>query len=429
MPLAGGACGTSDGDAASSSTHAAAAAAAEASGAAATPSPSNDHAGARFPAQGRSFSARAPQHRGDAGHAPSPRVLGACSGRKCATETCANSKQRCQRCGGCDALPAPATRHVLERLVVDALRHRAQLGVVARLRQVRRPVSAAPRKRQRGVPWPKHPPRWRSAARAPSWAAPGSPLRADGAHNWRRHRPGAVPSLAARVPSRPASRRAAAGRVSPPRARRRVAPGTMSSEGDGSDKPAPTAPGAEAAGGAKPIAEALQRLVMTSGASRRHTAPLARRCGARRAPGFAPRARASARSRGFAPDPSPRHVGRRLDALQRRHAFWETQPVVQFGEADAAEARVRRAFKRAARRSLRAAAHAGARGADRPAHDGGASAARAVPPPREARPWVAVLRACARSLTAAARALRGAASSGARATCRTTAWPRRCTSC
>ena len=199
------------------------------------------------------------------------------------------STQRCQRCGGCDALRAPATRHVLERLVVNALRHSTQLGVVARLRRARCSVSAAQRKRPRGVPWPKHPPRWRSAARAPSWAAPGPPWRADGARNWRRHRPGAVPSVAARVPSRPASRRAAAGRAPSPRARRRVASGTMSSEGDGSDKPAPTAPGADAAGGAKPIAEALQRLVMTSGASRRHIARCARRCVAARVPGFAQR--------------------------------------------------------------------------------------------------------------------------------------------
>lgn len=35
------------------------------------------------------------------------------------------------------------------------------------------------------------------------------------------------------------------------------------------------------------------------------------------------------------PDPSPRHAGRRLEALQKRHAFWETQPVPQFGQGPA----------------------------------------------------------------------------------------------
>jgi len=51
----------------------------------------------------------------------------------------------------------------------------------------------------------------------------------------------------------------------------------MSSGEEGSGQAAPSASGADGAGGAKPIAEALQRLVMTSGASRCHVTRVAAR--------------------------------------------------------------------------------------------------------------------------------------------------------
>jgi hypothetical protein len=60
----------------------------------------------------------------------------------------------------------------------------------------------------------------------------------------------------------------------------------MSSGEEASGQAAPSGPGADGAGGAKPIAEALQRLVMTSGASRRHVTRVAARSGTRRAPGL-----------------------------------------------------------------------------------------------------------------------------------------------
>jgi hypothetical protein len=123
----------------------------------------------------------------------------------------------------------------------------------------------------------------------------------------------------------------------------------MSGEG------APASDAAAAAAAPKPeIHEALQRLVMTSGAAdggaiapRRANTRLS--CAAQTRPRAAD-GRCALRAHA---DPSPRHVVRRLDALQRRHAFWETQPVVQFNDAGSSEARapVRAARQRC--RSLR----------------------------------------------------------------------------
>ena len=337
--------------------------------------------------KGRSVSGCTLQRRGDARHAPSPRVLGACSGRRCATETCA-------RKGVVNAAPpatrqAPTratTRHVLERVVVYALRHRAQLGVVPRLRRAQQRVSAAcVRASMRrafakassamalcnsrpilGGAWPAILRERR--ARLPSARAGCRPL------TYR------APSVPARVAPRRGRPRLAAARTSPRRVgdhvvrRRRLRPGSpVCVRRRRRRRREAHRRGAAAAGDD-------ERCVATprhaSGGAQLHV-PRARVRAATLAPALTlPRAAA---------DPSPRHVGRRLDALQRRHAFWETQPVVQFGEGDAAEARRDARKKRAAGRSPRAAAHAGARGPDRPAHDCGASAARAVPAACEAR--------------------------------------------